>query len=122
MSQSSKSLSTFSASSPNKSNPRRHTSLYTTEKIVKFDKKACLIPHTSLTWFHQISDLFGPLKEAHRGIHFEAGPWFLPHLGYMLFLKVGPKLGNWGKIILKRDKLIVYIVVFNLCKMAFFDN
>ena len=36
-------------------------------------------------------------------------------LEYMPFLKGGPKRWKWTEIILKSDKLIVNVVVFNLC-------
>ena len=40
-------------------------------------------------------------------------------LEYMPLLKGGPKLWKWTEIILKRDKLIVNVVIFKLCNFEF---
>ena len=52
-------------------NARPHTSRHTTEEIVKIGWE--VLPHPPYSPDLAPSDfhLFGPLKEAHRGIHFE---------------------------------------------------
>ena len=135
MSQLKKTKGTSSPSSPNKSYGRcspfawPHTSRHTTAEIVKIGWE--VLPHPPHSPDLAPSDfhLFGPLKEAQRGIHFKdeetvktsVRQWLgrqdlaFTGLEYMPLLKGGPKRWKLTDIILKSDKFMVNVVVFKLC-------